>query len=143
MSTLKTQFSNHPVTDNVREAEMFRLTFDKNWDMFIEIDIYEKNSQGQRLFDIASNIPEKEKRDAAQRTTQPIRIDKDTKDVLVDAQGNIVKENGVMSEKDFMFQITNAQLLQATGKTLNDSALETIQEFVKIKMQEINARNIV
>jgi len=140
MSTLKTNITNHPILSLPREAEMFRLIFNKNWEMFIEIDIYLKNQQGQRLFDLASELPNKQQRDAAQKDTFPLRVDYTTLGSTVDALGNVVEEGGVISERDAMFSITNDQLLAMTGKSGNDSALETIREFVRMKMQEISNR---
>jgi hypothetical protein len=135
-----TPITNDPVTTNPREAEMFQLVFDRDWEMSLEIDIFEKNSQGQRLFDVASQLPLGQQRDAAQAKHFPTRRPYTTKGSMVNAQGNVVEQGGVASEKEALFSITNDQLLQLTGKTGSDSALETIREFVKLKIQEISAR---
>lgn len=134
------QITPDPVTGNAREAECFKVEFAKDWEVNIEIDIYEKNAQGERLFEIAKTLPNQQQREAAMSKYFPVRRPYTTRGSMIDANGNVVEQGGVLSEREFLESLTIAELKAITGKSDSDSALGMIKEFVRLKIQEISSR---
>ncbi|MFN7609451.1 MAG: hypothetical protein ACK5QX_00725 [bacterium] len=139
MSKLIVPITNDPITGNPREAEVFRLEFNADWEIDITIDIYEKNQQGQRLFDLASQLQNQQQRDAAQQKTFPIRRRYTTIGSKVNAQGQ-VEDNGSINEIDFINSITFTQFKGLLNKSDADSVMTSIKDFVGAKVQEISQR---
>ncbi|MFN7703496.1 MAG: hypothetical protein ACK5OS_02650 [Chryseotalea sp.] len=138
MSKLIVQITPDPITGNPREAEVFKLEFNADWEIDIYIDIYEKNNQGQRLFDTAKTLPGQQG-EAAQIKTFPIRRRYTTIGSKVNAQGQ-VDEQGAINEIDFLNTITFEQFKGILLKTDQDSVLGSIKQFVGAKVQEISQR---
>jgi hypothetical protein len=136
---LTVPITNDPVTGSAREAEMQAFTATKDFDFAVTIEIFEKNNQGQRLFDIANTLQNKQQRDAAKEKHFPLKKEYSTAGSFVNAQGQ-VDENGTTPESQFLATLTVAQVLAATGKTTSDSFVETLKTYIGLQIQQISAR---
>lgn len=138
------QISPDPVDESrQRICKLFRLEFNKNLDMNLEVEIHEVDSDGISLFDIASTKVglTAEQREAAMKKYFPTRSPVySTLGSRVNSQTGQVDDNGDIPEKQALFSVTFSQLKSLTGTNDNASVLETIMKFVGMKMQEINAR---
>ncbi|MGZ8505693.1 MAG: hypothetical protein ACXWW0_00100 [Bacteroidia bacterium] len=142
--SIKVNITPDPITAFARECVMKKLTFHKDLEMDLEIEIHEVNATGQSLYDVAQTMQglTDEQRNAAlakhfpKSPAEPYT----TRGGLVNSATGEVDPNGDITEREALFSITISQLKAMTGKTDADSAMGAIFEFVKLKMQEINQR---
>lgn len=143
MSKLTAPLTNDPVSNSGREAEMFSLRFTPDWEAEIEMDVYELDGNGQRIFDKIDHTPgltDKQRTEAKSKYWPKRPQPYTTKGSMVDSQTGEVDPEGDVKEIDFLFSLTFAQLKAMLGKTDNDSVLQAVKEFVGLKMQDIAAR---
>ena len=137
------QITPDPVTAQPREAELVSLIFTREWEIEIQIDIFTKNKNNQRLFDVAASLPPGPQRDSAIQRNFPIRSKVyTTKGSRVNAQGEIDPE-GVTTEMEFINNLTFNDFMELTGKNSTDSIMQAIRHFVSLKMIDIADRNQV
>lgn len=142
MSKLIVPITAEPITANPREAEMYQMVFTREWEIELTMDLYEKNAEGDRLFDLASTkegLTQKQREIAREKYFPKRPTAYTTKDSFVNELGQI-DPNGETREIDFLFSLTFSQLKGIMGKTDDDSVLQTIKEFVGQKMQDISNR---
>src|SRR5690606_24799285 len=141
MSKLIVPITNEPITGLPREAEMAELKFTREWEIETSVDIYEKNEQGERLFDVALTAPglTEKQRENAREKYFPLRKSYTTKGSKVNEQGQ-VDPNGTINEIDYLNSITFGQLKAMLNKTDDDSVLLAIKEFVGGVIQDISNR---
>jgi hypothetical protein len=129
-----------PITGSPREAELINcILFNSRMETRLEVYVYRKNAQGQRLFDLANQLSNEQQRLAAQKEYKPTLLEYTTEGSFVDVQGNI-DENGTIKEIDFIASITIGQFKAMLQKSDSDSLLESIKEFIGFKIQEISQR---
>jgi hypothetical protein len=143
MSKLIVPITNDPITGNPREAQLWRLTFTDDFEIEIVMDIFEKDAvSGDRLFDIAQSkqgLTDLQRQDALSKHFPKRTRAYTTVGSMVNEFGQVI-ENGTINEIDFLTALSFAQFKGLLGKSDSDSVLNSIRDFVALKMQEISNR---